>query len=147
MQIGDKYLAEWHFNYDMVDCILGVITISNIYDNGGYSFTYTNKWSTSTYRSNRCRNIKIIKKVDKEMSRYIVLWNGNTGEPNGKYSGHKVLNDKELIEFLHDKYEEDGEDLSEEEFTKVIKKIIKNRSYEYENLDTGIKLIIEIEKV
>ena len=67
MQIGDKYLAEWWFGYDMVDCIKGEIEIINIWkghNNDNFSFNHVDKWGTRQFSSPQCRNIELIKKIE-----------------------------------------------------------------------------------
>lgn len=70
MQIGDKYLAEWWFGYDMVDNLKGVITIVNMRkghnDKDCYSFNYQGKWGMEQYNSTQCRSIELIKKIEDE---------------------------------------------------------------------------------
>lgn len=63
---GQQYIARWHFNYDLCDCITGQVEITALHPDGSYTFQYRNPWGTTTWHSNHCRSVELIRQVTQE---------------------------------------------------------------------------------
>lgn len=64
IKVGEKYMATWHYGYDMAECETGKIAIEEIYPSYGFRFSTYRKFGKAEFNSGQCRGgIQLIKKV------------------------------------------------------------------------------------